>query len=116
MKPASWLRRFVYLLLLLLWLGVISLPLFSVLLAARGELQLGDDPRRHLRLFLIQERDTQGIGIEWARPLREEAACYRTRLTYLMWEGRGENVSFCQCLDEPGGAPLPAPPDLCPAS
>lgn len=114
MDTKLWLRRLGYVLIILVWLVVITFPFFAVFLASQGEVRLGEDPQRHVRIFLIQERDLQGVGIERARPLRDTTSCFQTRLSYLMWEGEGENVSFCQCMDPANGAITPAPPGVCP--
>lgn len=97
-----WLRRLGYLLLFLLWLLVISLPLLAVLLAIQKEIQIGDDPRSHLRVFLVQEQRSEGIGLEWRRRSDGGGRCSETTLAYLMWEGEGMNTTYCQCYNEAG--------------
>jgi hypothetical protein len=94
-----WLRRLLYALVVLVWLLLVIAPLLAFVLAARGQIQFGSDPRRHLRLFLVQEEDAQGIGLEWLRPSRSQSACSSGSLTYFMWEGEGQNASFCQCYE-----------------
>ncbi len=100
----SWPRRLGYLLFLLLWLLVMSVPTVAVVLASRGQIQIGNAPSRHLRLFHIQEIETEGIGIEWKRPFRpknsrQNHSCTQTNITYLVWKGTGENTRFCQCIN-----------------
>ena len=96
----EWGRRLGCLLLFLLWLAVMSLPLLSVLLAARGQIQLGSAERTQVRVFLLQERNVEGVGVEWSRPLRREPGCQQTTITYFMWRGPGENVRFKSCEPE----------------
>ena len=98
-----WLRRLLYFFVVVVWLAVMSFPLVAAILAVRGEIQLGDDPRSHLRLFLVQERQAQGVGVEWTRPVSKRASCSQSSVSYLLWEGEAENVVYCQCYDE-GGA------------
>lgn len=98
-----WLRRLFYAFLLLFWLALVLFPGFAFILAANGQIELGDDPQRHLRIFLISETDAGGVGIERARPVRDPAGCAETSVSYLMWQGEGESVRFCQCYDEQGG-------------
>ncbi|MCA9961181.1 MAG: hypothetical protein R3E31_24325 [Chloroflexota bacterium] len=108
-----WLRRFLYLFILIIWLIAITFPFFAVFLASQGEIQLGSNSQRHVRVFLVQERSAQGVGIEWTRPLRESPTCMQTQINYMMWEGVGENVTYCQCTDSTG-ATLPVDTTICP--
>lgn len=94
-----WLRRFLYALVLLVWLVLVTSPLLAFLLAARGQIQVGEGPRRYVRLFLVQEEEAQGIGLEWVRPASGQPACSEGSLTYFTWEGEGQNAHFCQCYD-----------------
>lgn len=79
-----------------------SLPIVAFTLAEKRELSLGDD----IRLFLVQEPDAEGVGLEWARPSRQQANCTQTSVTYLLWEGQSENTTYCQCYDGRSGALL----------
>jgi hypothetical protein len=90
-----------------------SLPLLAFTLAARNQLQWGEPGRNHIRLFLIQESDAEGIGLELARMVSDSPACLETRVRYLMWSGAPDNVTFCQCMDEQSGAALSATPGAC---
>ena len=49
----TWLRRLLYALLLLVWLVIILFPGFDFFLAANGQIELGKDPQRHVRIFLL---------------------------------------------------------------
>jgi hypothetical protein len=110
---SRWLRRFIYLLVTLVWLCVMSLPALAFILAIQGQIQMGNDVRHHLRIFMLQDPDVQGIGIEWTRPLRRQPTCSRTTVNYLLWEGEGEDVAFCQCYDPLTNDPLPAELQSC---
>ena len=103
-----WLRRFSYLIIVILWLVVMALPILAFTLAGRGELTVGDAAGSHVRLFLLREPEAEGIGVAWTRPYRSQPACTRTSVTYIMWKGRNENTSYCQCFDQNNGAALPA--------
>jgi hypothetical protein len=105
MKP--WLRRLSYLAAALLWLLIMSLPLVAFLLAARGQILIGDQSAGHVRLFLLNDADEQGLGVEWVRSA-SEPGCWRGRVTYFLWEGEGQNAAFCQCADPETGAFVPA--------
>ena len=105
MKP--WGRRFGYLIFLLFWVLVISMPTLAVVLAARGQVQVGSDAGRQLRLFHIQEVESEGVGVEWKRPFPQSTSpgqtCSQTNISYLLWKGKGENTHFCQCVDTTTG-------------
>ncbi|RMG97165.1 MAG: hypothetical protein D6706_09025 [Chloroflexi bacterium] len=94
----TWLRRLLYLLIVVVWLLVMSFPFVAFKLATDGQLLIGNNGR-HVRLFLIQERTANGVGVEWTRPFSRDRSCTRTSITYLLWEGEGENVTYCQCFD-----------------
>lgn len=94
-------RRILYTVLFLLWLVFMLFPIFAVMLASSEQIQIGEAPGSHLRIFLVQEEEARGVGVEWARPSAVEG-CAETRLVYLLWRGRGENVRFCSCFDDGG--------------
>ncbi len=94
-----WLRRFLIFLGLIAWLVVMAFPFTAFILATQGQMQIGSDPASHVRLFLIQEEDSQGVGLEWIRPSRQRSNCSQGTISYFLWEGDGENVSYCQCFD-----------------
>lgn len=110
----TWLRRFALLLFVIIWLLAMSFPFLAFSLAARGELQFGDNPQRHTRVFLVRGEGIEGVAVERTRPLPDLPTCARTTLTYLMWEGEGDNVSYCQCTNgtilTPGIGPGTCPP------
>ena len=99
-----WLRRFLYGLVVLVWLILVTAPLVAFILAARGQIQVGEGPRRYVRIFLVQEEDAKGVGLEWVRPVSGQPAagqpaCSTGSLTYFTWEGEGQDGYFCQCYD-----------------
>ena len=103
-----WLRRLVYLLVVIIWLLVMAFPIFAFVLSGRGEMMFGDQAGSHVRLFLLREPDVEGVGVEWTRPYRPQTGCTQTRITYIMWEGQSENTSYCQCFDPQQGTAVPA--------
>ena len=60
-------RRLAILSFIVIWLILLSLPGLAFSLAARGQLQMGETEGNHLRIFLLQERDAEGIGLERAQ-------------------------------------------------
>ena len=109
-------RRLSYFAIGLIWLLILLFPLVAFRLAAAGEIVLGSDPGRQMRVFLIQEPDAEGIGIERIRPVAttESVQLRETVLTYLMWAGKGENTRFCQQFDRTSGAFLGSQAGACP--
>jgi hypothetical protein len=105
-----------------------SLPLLTVVLVRQGQIQVGRPESSQVRLFLLQERQVEGVGLEWSRPRRQEPGCRQTSVIYFMWRGQGENVRFVTCPAAvnpavPGTGPagfVPAgivcPRSLCPRS
>ena len=115
-----WLRRGLIVLFVLFWLGVMLFPTLAVVLARNGQLQLGDSNGRHWRLFLLQEPDFEGLGLERARPVAPplaapSAACLRTTVSYWLWAGEGQGADYCQCVDPASGAAVPDVPPACQA-
>lgn len=95
-------RRLIYLGIILLWLLVMCFPIVSFVLATRGEISVGDSIRSGLRVFLLQEDDAQGIGLEWSRRLRATPQCSKTIVRYLLWKGEGYefNTDYCICYEQ----------------
>ncbi|MCP4421943.1 MAG: hypothetical protein GY805_35465 [Chloroflexi bacterium] len=110
-----WLRRLGYFFVLLFWLSVMVFPTFSFFLATQGELQIGSNPRSHVRFFMVQEEESGGVGIEWIRKARRTENCTQTSIDYILWEGsrEGNNASFCQCYAPDSDAPLPIEENSC---
>ncbi len=104
----KWLRRSGCFLLILIWLVIMSLPLLAVVIARGGQVRLGAQESAHLRVFLVQEEENNGLGIEWMRtstPAQAQSGenrCWLTSVSYWLWEGQGENVTYCQCFDAAG--------------
>lgn len=102
-----WPRRFGYVLIVIIWLMVMCFPTFAFTLARNGQIEVGS----HLRFFMVQEENADGIGVEWTRPLPGQPSCAKTSVTYLLWEndgGQNQNVTYCQCGDPAAGAALGA--------
>lgn len=94
-----WLRRLVYFLIALLWLLIMVFPIFAFTLATRGEMNWGQEGGRQVRLFLLQEKDVDGIGLQISRPQTDNPTCINTRVSYFLWEGTGQNSQYCSCAD-----------------
>lgn len=107
---AKFIPRFLF---ILIWLFFISLPILAFVLAARQQIQIGGDEHSHLRIFLLQEKDAEGVGVELARPFSTNPPCSQTNVRFFMWAGDPKNVTFCQCFDPQTNDYLPAAPGVC---
>lgn len=94
-------RRVTYIGIVLLWLVIMTLPALAFVLATQGQIRIGSSSHSGLRVYLLQDFNLQGIGIEWSRPLREEPQCAQTSVNYLILEGDGAELSaeYCYCYE-----------------
>ena len=108
----------------MLWLfvccgrGVWGSPRVAVVRAGSGQSHRGNGEGRHWRLFLLQEPDFEGLGLERARPVAPplaapSAACMATSVSYWLWAGEGQDALYCQCTDPATGAAVPDTPPAC---
>ena len=96
------LRRIGCSVLLIIWFAVLLLPCLLVYVATTGEVALatGSLPGQEVRLWLMTEDRDRGIGISTASVAGGSSAttaCLQTDVRYLMWAGRGENSTYCEC-------------------
>lgn len=113
-----WLRRLLILLFVLFWLVLILTPTLAFVLARNGQIQLGRAEGRHWRLFLLQDVDTEGLGLERGSPVAPpleapDARCLRTTVDYWLWTGESTPADYCQCVDAATGAATAAVPPAC---
>ncbi len=85
-----------------------SLPIFACRLVTTGVLQLGNENGNFLNIFMLQEPDQEGIGVQWSRSFDDEAICTSNTVRYVMFEGEAENLNYCSCTNEPISRPLPS--------
>lgn len=86
------------------------LPYFGCRLITQGVLQFGNETGNFLNIFLLQEPDKEGLGVQWTRSFDDEAICTRSTVRYFMFDGEAENLDFCECTNQPVSRPLP---DMC---
>lgn len=114
-----WLRRGLMVLFALFWLALILTPTFAFVLARNGQIQIGEIDGRHWRVFMLQQADTEGIGLERARPVDAPAdldgpiQCLKTTIDYWMWRGEGMPADYCQCMDATTGTVVDVVPPAC---
>ena len=94
----------------LIIIGII--PIFACRLITNGVLQIGNENGNFLNVFLLQEPEQEGVGIQWSRSFDDEAICTSTSVRYFMFEGEGENLDYCSCTHEPETRPLPTSCEL----
>lgn len=118
-----WARRLLMLSILLIWLAIMILPALAFILARNGQFQIGRADDRHWRVFLIQEAETEGLGLERSSRVPppdnagEPARCLRTTVGYWLWSGEASNAdyttAYCQCFDATSGDVLDMVPPAC---
>lgn len=87
--------------------------MLAFVLAAREQIQIGQPNEPHLRLFLLQEESGEGVGIEWQRQIGQADGCAKTTVSYFLWEGEAENITYCQCYSTETGSLLPPEETMC---
>lgn len=111
-RNITW-RSCVGAIIIMLILGLI--PLFGCRLVTQGVLQFGNEDGRFLNIFMLQDPDQEGIGVQWTRTFEHDnnATCTQTSVRYYMFAGEGENLDYCECTSASSPIPLP---DMCVAS
>ena len=104
----KWFRRGGCLVIFIIWLGLMLLPCFFITLLVEKEIIISrsDVPEHEYRFFLLEQPDEQGIGISRARIISggedEDAVCVVTSVSYYLWEGEGDNSTYCNCYEKSG--------------
>lgn len=88
---------------LLVWLLVLLTPCFLIVLAAQNEIAitLSDVPGHALRIWLVNEAEERGIAISRPNLVSQSDAsqvCLQTRIDFVLWMGRGNPASYCECF------------------
>ena len=78
--------------LVVFWFALVMLPCGLLTLATQGQLTLrtGELEEQEVRVWLIMEADTRGLGISSGAVTRqtETAVCIETTANYVLWAGR----------------------------
>ncbi len=77
-----------------------SLPVFFVVMAMVGEFRftaLGVPTQDVVRIWLVKEPNERGFGFSVPRVVSktEHELYVQTNVSYLLWEGVGESISYC---------------------
>jgi hypothetical protein len=105
-KQRSRLRRIACGIGSVIWIILLLLPCIAIVLIAQNEIaiQVGDVPGQSFRVWLIQDATERGIGI--ARPSihsdQNSNTCLQTDTSFIMWMGKGDAASFCECYAREG--------------
>jgi hypothetical protein len=91
---------------LLILLCLVTVPLFVFVLAVRGELTWRRSQFVEDRLWLINadnaSADERGLGYSASRVISDQTAtdgplCVRTRVYFVLWQGRSDQLELCDC-------------------
>lgn len=99
--PRSRRRRVGCAILIVFWFALLLVPcgLFYFAVQQEVTIPLGSLPGQELRVWLVMEPRTRGIGISSGQVTMETDSelCVQTATTYLLWAGRPENATYCEC-------------------
>jgi hypothetical protein len=88
---------------LILWFTLLLSPCFAIVLVSRGEISIptGNAPEQRIRVWLIMEAAQRGLGISNAsiQSVGVNQLCVQTNISFLLWQGRGEPSSYCECYE-----------------
>jgi hypothetical protein len=110
-RRSAYLKRAGCGLAVLLWMVVLLIPGLFFLLAIQGEVALWHgagvpEPEAHplLQVKLLMEVETRGLNITRSVPIIQsnDVTCMQTSVNYLLWQGEGNNVSYCDCYRRNG--------------
>lgn len=93
---------------IVVWLPLILLPLFLLILATQGEVALWHNDRfpdgeEHpfLQAKLLMDIDTRGLNVTRSYissgNAEDTAVCVQTNVRFLLWQGEGTPVDYCDC-------------------
>lgn len=89
----------------ILWFLLLLTPCVVIVLATRGEISIstGDAPEQRVRLWLVMEARSRGLGISNAS-LHESGGklCVQTDVQFLLWQGSEDSTQYCDCYTRDG--------------
>jgi hypothetical protein len=105
------LRNAGYILFVVLWLFVMTIPCLAFALVARGELSWDRNTHDWDRVWLLQERNQRGLGYQAERVINDQSAsggpiCVRNSVRYFLWQGtaNGADTDYCECFASDGSS------------
>jgi hypothetical protein len=107
--PNRILRNLGFILFIIVWLLVMTLPCFAFVLASRGELSWDRSEHDWDRIWLLQERNQKGLGYQAERVISDQSSsggpiCVRNSVRYFLWQGTDTNTNtdYCECFASDG--------------
>lgn len=99
--PKSRARRAGCIIAVILWFLLLLTPCALFYFSVQQELTipLGAAPGQSVRVWLVMEPRSRGLGISVGRVAGETPSelCVETSTNYLLWQGRPENTVYCEC-------------------
>jgi hypothetical protein len=92
--------------LVVMWFILILTPACFLMLAMQGEIALwhgGNFPENEahplFQVKLLMDADTRGLNITTSSLVDgpDNQVCVQVYVRYMLWQGRGENTSYCDC-------------------
>lgn len=97
------LRRLGCIIALVIWFAVLLLPCMLIVMATQQEVVIstGSAPGQSIRLWLISEIDERGFALSSGsvHERSEASMCVQTDVRFLLWAGRADPVSYCECYE-----------------
>jgi hypothetical protein len=85
----------------ILWFLLLLTPCLCFYFSVQQEVTvpLGAAPGQSLRVWLVMEARTRGLGVSTGAVARESETelCVETTTSYLLWQGRPQNTVYCEC-------------------
>ncbi len=104
-RGQRYLRRLGCLVVFVVWLICMTMPCFFVTLMVENEVvhRRSDRPGHEVRVFRVEDSDTQGFGLSWGSLKNEQDNgdyCVSTTTRFLVWEGTAETTDYCECYEQ----------------
>lgn len=92
--------------LLVFWFALLMLPCILLLLATNQEIVVsqGSLPGQEIRVWLIMEASQRGLGVSSTSVSQngENSVCMTTSMQFILWSGREDPLSYCECFERGG--------------
>lgn len=89
--------------LVVLWFLLLLVPCALFFFAVQQEftVPLGGAPGQELRVWLVMEPRTRGIAYSIGQVAQQTDSdlCVQTGTSYVLWAGRPENTTYCECYE-----------------
>ncbi|HYO88118.1 MAG TPA: hypothetical protein VER79_05685 [Candidatus Limnocylindrales bacterium] len=86
---------------IVLWFMLLLTPCLCFYISVQQEvtIALGAAPGQSLRVWLVMEPRTRGLGVSVGQVSSETATevCVETLTRYLLWQGRPQDTLYCEC-------------------